>query len=159
MESPNHYRVLYADDNEDACFMVTTMCRLDEIAVITAGTVAEAWRLAQAERFDLYLLDSRFPDGSGLDLCRRLREYAPRTPVLIYSGDTSEDNVQNGLAAGADDYLTKPYFADLNVTIRRTIEQINKSVQAGKIRFVEIKNASPANRNDALLITANPLSY
>lgn len=52
-------RVLYAEDNEDACFMVTTMLGLSDIEVSTAGTLAEAWRLGQAERFDLYLLDSR----------------------------------------------------------------------------------------------------
>lgn len=159
MISLKRYRVLYAEDNEDACFMVTTMLGFSGIEVITAKSIAEAWQLAQTGCFDLYLLDSRFPDGSGLDLCRHLREYAPHTPVLFYSGDASENNVQDGLAAGACDYLTKPYFPDLNVTIKRTIEQTKNSAQEFKINFVKAKSASPDYRNDTLLITANPLNY
>ncbi len=89
-------------------------------------TIARAWQLAQSEHFDLYLLDARFPDGNGFDLCRRLREFAPHTPILFYSGNAYEADKKNGLAAGANDYLTKPYLADLSVTILQTIEQTKK---------------------------------
>lgn len=126
MKFPNRYRILYAEDNEDSCFMVSTMCEFSGIEVAATKTIAEAWRLAQTERFDLYLLDSRFPDGDGLELCRRLREYAPRTPILIYSGNAYEADKKNGLAAGANAYLIKPYLADLTVTIRQNIEQAQK---------------------------------
>jgi len=122
----NRHRVLYAEDNEDSCFMVSVMCELSGIEAVTAKTVAEAWQRSQTECFDLYLLDSQFPDGDGLELCRRLRAYAPQTPILIYSGNAFEIDKQNGLAAGANGYLTKPYMADLAVTIERTIEQTQK---------------------------------
>lgn len=124
MEKFNHHRILYAEDNEDSCLMVSTMCGLANIEVVSTSTVAEAWRLSQSEHFDLYLLDSCFPDGDGLELCRRLREYAPHTPILIYSGNVYESDKKNGLAAGASDYLTKPYLADLAVTIKENIEQV-----------------------------------
>ena len=123
MKNYNRHRVLYAEDNEDSCLMVSTMCKFADIEVITTETVAGAWQLSQSEHFDLYLLDSRFPDGDGLDLCRRLRKYAPHTPILIYSGNAYESDKKNGLAAGASAYLTKPYMADLAVTIRQNIEQ------------------------------------
>ena len=132
----NRPRVLYAEDDEDSCFMVSTMCELADIEIISTATVAGAWRLAQTEHFDLYLLDSRFPDGDGLDLCRRLREYAPHTPILIYSGNAYESDRKNGLAAGANDYLVKPYMADLTVTIKQTIGQTENPV-----RHTEIINA------------------
>lgn len=119
----NRHRVLYAEDNEDSCLMVSTMCEFSGIEVVTTKTVAEAWRLAQSEHFDLYLLDSRFPDGDGLELCRRLREFAPHAPILIYSGNAFEADKKNGLAAGANDYLTKPYLGDLTKAIRQNIEQ------------------------------------
>lgn len=141
MKTLNRHRILYAEDNEDTCFMVSTMLGFSDIEVIIAGTIAEAWRMGQAERFDLYLLDSRFPDGSGLDLCRRLREYAPHTPILFYSGDAAAADLQKGLAAGATDYLTKPYFEDLNVTIKQTIERAEKSALEFQINFTKIKNA------------------
>jgi DNA-binding response OmpR family regulator len=127
MKSFNRYRILYAEDNEDSRDLVSMMCELSDINVMTTKTVAETWQLAQSERFDLYLLDSRFPDGDGLELCRRLRVFAPLAPILIYSCDAYEANRQKGLAAGASDYLTKPYMADLAATIRQNIEQTNKT--------------------------------
>ncbi len=103
------------------------MCQFANIKVSVAETVAEAWQTAQSEHFDLYLLDIRFADGDGLKLCRNLREYAPHTPILIYSGCAFEADKKEGLAAGASDYLTKPYMADLAATIRQHIEQTNKT--------------------------------
>jgi CheY-like chemotaxis protein len=116
-----HTRVLYAEDDEDSRFMVTTMLGFADIDVTTARTIAEAWELGLIGNFDLYLLDSRFPDGSGLELCRRLRERDPQTPVVFYSGDVYEKDVRNGLDAGARAYLPKPYLHDLGETILKNI--------------------------------------
>jgi DNA-binding response OmpR family regulator len=134
MKSLKRHRVLYAEDNEDSCVMVSLMCKFSGIEVVTTKTVAEAWRMAQSEYFDLYLLDSQFPDGDGLELCRRLREYAPYAPILIYSGSAYEADKKNGLAAGANNYLTKPYLEDIAVTIKQAIEQTkNPTLQAEPI--------------------------
>jgi two-component system KDP operon response regulator KdpE len=133
----NSHRVLYAEDNEDSRDMVRIMCEFSGIEIITAKTVAEAWRMAQSEHFDLYLLDSRFPDGDGLELCRRLREYAPLTPILVYSANAYKTDVQNALAAGANAYLTKPYLDDLAATIRQTIEQTKKPTREAETTTVE----------------------
>lgn len=121
--SNRRHRVLYAEDDEDGRDLVRIMCEMSGIEVITAKTISEAWQTAQTGHFDLYLLDSRFPDGDGLELCRRLRVFAPHTPILIYSGNAYQADRQKGLEAGANDYLTKPYMADLAVTIRQNIEQ------------------------------------
>ena len=127
MNFPNRYRILYAEDNEDSRDLVTVMCELSGIKVVTTKTVAEAWQSAQSEQFDLYLLDSRFSDGDGLELCRRLRTFAPLTPILFYSGNAYEADKKNGLAAGANDYLTKPFMGDLTETIWQNIEQNSTS--------------------------------
>jgi DNA-binding response OmpR family regulator len=123
MKSFSSYSILYAEDNEDTHQMVSLMCKFADIKVSAAETVAEAWQIAQSEHFDLYLLDIRFADGDGLELCRRLREYAPHTPILIYSGCAFEEDKKRGLAARADDYLTKPYLGNIAETIRQNIEQ------------------------------------
>lgn len=139
MKIANRHRVLYADDNEDCCEMVTVMCEFSGIEVITAATIGDAWQRAQSEQFDLYLLDSRFPDGDGLELCRRLHKYAPLTPILMYSGDAYDSDRKNGMAAGASDYLTKPYMADLAVIIKRNIEQtINPELLIPIIKRLEL---------------------
>jgi DNA-binding response OmpR family regulator len=105
------------------------MLGISNIEVKSANTVADAWQLAQTERFDLYLLETRLPDGNGFDLCRRLHRFAPRTPIVFYSCEAYPIDRQKGLAAGAIDYLTKPYLADLAVTIRQNIEQTKKSTR------------------------------
>lgn len=120
--SDYRHRILYAEDDADSRELVSLQCELSGIKVVTAETVGDAWATAQNEPFNLYLLDSRFPDGDGLDLCRRLRRFAPFAPILFYSGDAYEAHKQNGLAAGANGYLTKPYMADLAETISETIE-------------------------------------
>lgn len=128
MKIPEHFRVLYAEDNDDACVMVSILLGFADIEVTAAKTVAEAWRLAQTEYFDLYLLDSRFPDGSGLDLCRQLHKYSLHTPILFYSGNAYQTDKDKGIAAGANDYLTKPYIDDLAVTILSAIKMSKKVV-------------------------------
>ena len=123
----NQLRLLCVDD-EDICELLTATLSFSNIEVKSAHTVADAWRLAQTEPFDLYLLETRLLGGDGFDLCRRLRQFAPRAPIVFYSTAAYPIDRQKGLAAGANDYLTKPYLEDLAVTIRRNIEQIKKPV-------------------------------
>lgn len=123
----DYSRVLYADDNEDSCLMVSILLEISGIEVVAAPSVAEAWRLAQIEHFDLYLLDVRFPEGNGLELCRKLREYDRHTPILFYSGNAFEADKQKGLAAGANDYLTKPYVNNLADTIQSAIRMSKRT--------------------------------
>lgn len=130
-----NYHILYDEENEDSRDLVSMICQIAGIEAVTAVCVTEAWETAQVQAFDLYLLDSRFPDGSGLDLCRRLRALAPLTPILIYSGDAYEADRKKGFAAGASDYLVKPYMADLAVTIRQHIEQARDTVRQSKIIY------------------------
>ena len=127
MKTPTKLRVLYAEDNQDACEIVRILLGFEDIDVIAAKTVAEAWRLAQTENFDLYLLDSQFPDGNGLDLCRQLREYSSETPILFYSGNAYKTDKQDGLDAGASEYLVKPYVGDLVEKILLAIKDSQKS--------------------------------
>ena len=58
--------------------------------------------------YDLYLLDSWLPDGSGLDLCRKIREFDEHTPILFYSAAAYEIDRELALNSGAQGYLTKP---------------------------------------------------
>lgn len=123
MNDPRRLKILYAENDNDNRFMVTTLLGLSDIEVSCAPTVEESWQLAQNENFDLYMLDSRFSDGNGIDLCRPLRTYAPFTPIVFLSGDIREPQKELALAAGANDYLTKPYFDDLGEAILQTLHK------------------------------------
>jgi DNA-binding response OmpR family regulator len=81
--------------------------------VKTADNIEEALRLAKNEGFDLYVLDKRLPDGTGIELCRDLRQLAPDVPIIFYSGDAYELHKLEGLSAGADLYVSKPEIDQL----------------------------------------------
>ncbi|MEO8041770.1 MAG: response regulator [Acidobacteriota bacterium] len=108
MSSLNNRRILYVEDNVEACSMLSLMLSFSGIDVQPAGTIAEALRFAETEAFDLFLLDSTFQDGTGLDLCRQLGESTPQTPVVFYSGEANDSDRSSAMAAGAVAYLTKP---------------------------------------------------
>jgi len=91
---------------------------------VIAQTCAEAWRLAQSERFDLYLLDIWLPDGSGLDLCKQLCTLNPQIPVVILSAAAYKADRVAGIEAGAAVYLTKPVEVEvLESTLKRLMEE------------------------------------
>lgn len=115
--------VLYAENNEDACYMLSTLLGFSDIDVSQARSIKEAFDAAHEKDFDLYLLDSQMPDGSGFEFCRRLREFKPNAPIVFYSGDAHEADRQKGLAAGANAYLFKPEVDTVIPTIFQLVEE------------------------------------
>lgn len=121
--------VLYAEDNEDSGFMLSTLLGFSDINVLRASSSKEAFQLAQSKHFDLYLLDTRFSDGSGFELCRQLNEFYPQTPIVFYSGEAYESDKQKGMNAGAQAYLTKPNTDAVVPTIFKLVTQVSKNQQ------------------------------
>ena len=108
MQNLNAPRVLYIEDHEDTRELVTLILEQKSIEVVTGSTIKSGVALAISEEFDLYLLDSWLPDGSGLDLCRRIREFDKVTPILFYSAAAYEMDRDLALRCGAQGYLVKP---------------------------------------------------
>ena len=106
-------RVLCIDDNEDTCLMMSVLLGLADYQVATAGTLADGLNLAKSQQFDLYLLDSNLPDGTGLQLCREIRSFDPLTPIVFCSGRAGLEDRQEALRAGAQAYLAKPVEPDV----------------------------------------------
>ena len=121
MNTNERLRVLYVEDNPDSFEMLRVMLGLSQIELECAGSVSEALTKAGSERFDLYLLDTGLPDGSGSSLCRTLRAVDPETPVLFYSGDAHPEKIRMGIAAGADGYILKPHSDKLAPTITQLV--------------------------------------
>lgn len=115
---PAKCRVLCVDDHEDTCFMLRHLLGQQRVEVITARSMADALSLIEGEDFDLYVLDKRLPDGSGLDLCEKLNAVTPNVPVIFYSGDAYQLHRQEGLGAGADAYVVKPDIDGLIETVQ-----------------------------------------
>jgi DNA-binding response OmpR family regulator len=116
----NHPRILFVDDHEDTRFMVKTLLGMSDYEVATAESLSSGLRLALSEPFDLYLLDTRLPDGSGKELCEKTREFDAKTPIIFYSGDTPE-RLQPVLECGAQDYVMKPELDGLRRAVSRAM--------------------------------------
>lgn len=114
-------RILYVDDHEDTSFMLTYLLGQSDYEVVTASSMAEALNRIRNEKFDLYILDKRLPDGSGLDLCRRLNNATPDVPVIFYTGDAYALHREEGLCAGAAAYVAKPNIDELVATVNECL--------------------------------------
>ena len=126
---PAKCRILCVDDHDDTSFMLTHLLGLSDYEVTTARGMGEALGLIERQEFDLYVLDKRLPDGSGLDLCRRLNAATPHVPVIFYTGDAYDLHREQGLCAGAEAYVPKPDIDELIETVQRLLS--DKECAAG----------------------------
>jgi CheY-like chemotaxis protein len=101
-------RILCVDDHEDSSLLLKMLLRESDHEVSIAKTMDEAIQLAKQTDFDLYVMDKHLPDGSGIELCRKLMELTPGVPCIFYSGDAYDVHRQEALAAGANAYVPKP---------------------------------------------------
>src|SRR5215213_5546819 len=108
MQNINAPRVLYIEDHEDTRELVTLVLEQKSIEVVTGSTIMSGVALAGSQQFDLYLLDSWLPDGSGLELCKKIREFDKATPILFYSAAAYEIDRAEAIKSGAQAYLIKP---------------------------------------------------
>ena len=114
-------RVLCIDDHEDTSEMLKLLLIQEDYEVVTALTIQEALNLATNHSFDLYVFDKHLPDGSGLELCRKLNEVTPGVPCVLYTGDAYDIHKTEALAAGADAFVAKPDIDGLIDNVRKLL--------------------------------------
>jgi two-component system KDP operon response regulator KdpE len=117
-------RVLVCDDEPQILRALKVLLRDGGYETETAETAEEALDRAALRRPDAAIIDLVLPDGSGTDVCRRLRQWSDM-PIIVLSAVGDEDAKVDALAAGADDYVTKPFgprelLARLDAVLRRT---------------------------------------
>ena len=114
-------RVLCVDDHRDTSEMLQMLLAEENYQVHTAATVEEACEKAKLSEYDLYVLDKRLPDGTGVELCRRLQEISPNVPCIFYTGDAYEIHRSEALAAGAVAFVAKPDVEGLIVAVHELL--------------------------------------
>lgn len=112
MSSPK-CRVLCVDDHHDTSEMLQLLLAEENYDVHTAATMGEACNLAENHRYDLFVLDKRLPDGTGLELCEKLNMLSPGVPCIFYTGDAYEIHRREAMEAGAAAYVAKPNIEGL----------------------------------------------
>jgi CheY-like chemotaxis protein len=113
-------RILFVDDHEDTRVVILTWLGVIGYEVRGADGASEALKMAREERFDLYLLDSRFADSTGKVLCERLREFDPDTPIIFYSGETPA-RLKESMECDAQGFVIKPQFEALPKVIEQAL--------------------------------------
>ncbi|MEZ5218071.1 MAG: response regulator transcription factor [Ilumatobacteraceae bacterium] len=105
-------QILVAEDDAQIREALVRILRFEGYEVVTASDGAEALEVFDSQRPDAIVLDVMMPLVDGLDVCRRIRARRDRTPILMLTArDAVHDRVE-GLDAGADDYVPKPFALD-----------------------------------------------
>jgi two-component system copper resistance phosphate regulon response regulator CusR len=130
-------RILVVEDERRVASFLARSLREQAFAVDVAATGQQALAAAHATEYDLIVLDLRLPDLDGLEVCRRLRRSGVETPILMLTARGMVADRVEGLDAGADDYLTKPFaLAELHARIRALARRgLNRGVV---LRFADL---------------------
>ncbi|MBX9669261.1 MAG: response regulator transcription factor [Candidatus Obscuribacterales bacterium] len=123
-------KILIVDDHVELTESLVDLLKRDHHTVESALSGRDALELILNSHFDLAILDWGLPEISGVDLCRRLRAKDPSTAILILTGKSEVTDKVVGFDAGADDYLTKPfYLMELKVRVNALLRRRGKNVQ------------------------------
>ena len=129
-------RVLAVDDDASITDLLSRALRYEGWDVRTAGTGAEAVQTVQDHQPDIVLLDVMLPDMDGLQVLHRLRAQFPLLPVVFLSAKDAVADRVAGLAAGGDDYVTKPFSLEelitrLHALVRRSDASVSDHEPSG----------------------------
>jgi DNA-binding response OmpR family regulator len=119
-------RILIVDDNQDSCEIMSLILKYSNHSydISLAFSAQEALDLIGKNDFDLFVLDNRLPDSTGVELCRRIRENDKQTPVIFYSAIGGGVFEKAAKEAGADEYLVKPDDLDVFAeTVRKNMKR------------------------------------
>ncbi len=128
---PNGARLLVVDDEDAILQFVSYNLRKEGYEVVCARDGDEALRRAEAESFDLVILDIMLPGTDGFEVCRRLRA-SSAVPVLFLSARDTELDKVVGLELGGDDYLAKPFgVRELQARVKALLRRATAPTKGG----------------------------
>jgi DNA-binding response OmpR family regulator len=154
-------RILVVEDDPGVAHVVKRALEHDQHVVDLAGDGDEGLLAAQSGEFDAIVLDILLPKVNGVEVCRRLRAEGVHTPVLMLTARAAVEQRVQGLDAGADDYLTKPFaVAELQARVRalgrRPRDAADEVLSAGDLTMNVQRHE--VHRNDTL-IELTPKEY
>lgn len=142
---------------EDDAFLRDGLCELLENAgysVTSTGTIKDAEETVKGSFFSLLILDVMLPDGSGFDLCQRLRNAGVHTPILFLTACDDEIQIVRGLDSGADDYVTKPFkLLELLSRVRALIRRNSNSTYVSNEIVVDTNTMTVKKNGEVIFVT------
>lgn len=151
-------KIFLLEDDDAIGIGLTYSLENEGYTVTLAKTVADAFKIIDKDTFSLYILDLTLPDGSGYDVCRKIKEGGD-LPVIFLTAFDDEVNVVMGFDLGADDYISKPFrVKELLLRIKSVLRRYNKDSADGvfKIRDLTINTneAKVYKNNQEIVLTA-----
>jgi two-component system cell cycle response regulator len=138
---------MVADDSRVYRTLVESVLAPQGYTVVFAGNGREALEAMAEHQPSLVITDWEMPDITGIELCKRLRnEQGSYTYIILLTSNTEKDQVVQGLAAGADDYLTKPFHSGelvARVGVGRRVVDLHQQVQSKNLLLQELALADP----------------
>lgn len=138
-------RIFFVEDDLSLIGGLSFALRKQGYEIDIARTSMEAESLWQNGIYDLVILDVSLPDGSGYDLCRKIRETS-RAPVMFLTAADEETDIIMGLDIGGDDYITKPFklavfLSRVNALLRRSenFSRTEPELNSNGIRVLQLK--------------------
>jgi DNA-binding response OmpR family regulator len=138
--------ILVVEDDDATRTFLADNLTADGFELLVADCARDGARLMETKFPDLALIDVGLPDGSGLDLVRRVREadglasrVDPRTPLLVISGRDGELDRIRGFERGADDYVCKPFsYPELRGRVAALLRRSGQRPRTGRLRVGEL---------------------
>lgn len=128
------YRILVADDEKDVVSLLKDYFEINDYMVMTAYSGAEAIEKAALDP-DIILLDINMPDGDGLSVCRKIRDYVS-CPIVFLTARIEDSDKISGFASGGDDYIIKPFSIDeLGARVAAHIRRDHRIKARANVRF------------------------
>lgn len=128
-------KILIVEDEQDLASQVADWLKREHYLCETVDNGAAALDRLRVYQYDVVLLDWMLPGMTGIEVCKQFRGRGGKTPILMLTAKSQEDDKETGLDIGADDYLVKPFgLKELSARIRALIRRTSISTQAvGKI--------------------------
>lgn len=122
-------RILIIEDDTDLREGLAFSMQAEGHQTEAAATAAEGWKIFQTKETDLILLDCNLPDGSGFDLCTRIRQSQQLPILMLTARDTEMDEVK-ALELGMDDFMSKPFsLAVLKARVKKLLQRTAPQMQ------------------------------
>lgn len=152
--------IFILEDDDAIALGLTYSLKTEGYEVTVAKSVSEAMKIIEAKRFALYLLDLTLPDGSGYDVCKKIKSIAD-LPVIFLTAYDDEINVVTGFELGADDYITKPFrLKELLMRIKSVLKRAGGSdTKLIKIKDLTINTAEAKVYKNSREIILSAMEY
>ena len=150
--------IFLLEDDEAIGIGLTYSLENEGYNVTLAKSVKEAEKIIDENKFSLYILDLTLPDGSGYDVCKKIKERGD-LPVIFLTAYDDEVNVIMGFELGADDYISKPFrVKELMLRIKSVMRRYSNETSDGIIKINNLKintnEAKVYKNNEEIVLTA-----